>query len=208
MNTQTAEITAAPTSLTIRDLLPIIASLPGACLLHFRRYGYQAAHGARATALGADRVGELLDTGSRDIAVHRLPAGEVAARLHELSPRADECIAFSSLVETVHGPRHLLLLDFACPPSPEAQADLTAFLERAGWRGWLLLSGASYHFVGFDFFTAEGWSRAMGKALLMPGIDVRYIGHRLAGGMGGLRITTHPRKPMMPAVIATIGSSL
>lgn len=189
---------------TVLDLLPALAELPGVRFLNFRRYGYQAAHGARAAALGADRVGELLDTGSRDIAVHRV----AAQSLHDgfdLAPGPDECIALSSLVETVHGPRHLLLLDFACPPSPAAQADLISFLERAGWRGWLLMSGASYHFVGIDLLTVETWTRAMGKALLIPGIDVRYIGHRLAGGMGGLRITAHPRKPTVPFVVATVG---
>ena len=190
---------------TILDLLPVLAGLPYVRFLHFRRYGYQVAHGARAVALGADRVGELLDTGSRDVAVHRLAAEAVAT--YDLVPGDNECIALSSLVETAHGPRHLLLLDFACEPSPEAQADLLAFLERAGWRGWLLMSGASYHFVGLDLLPFETWARAMGKALLIPGIDVRYIGHRLAGGMGGLRVTAHPRKPTVPFVVATVGQS-
>ena len=194
-------ISTAPT--TIQDLVGVIASSPGVCFLHFRRYGLQAAHGDRAAALGADRVGELLSTGGRDVAVHRVPVQDLARCLPQ--PASDQCIALSSLVETVQGPRHLLLLDFAVPPSPEAHADLVAFLERASWRGWLLVSGASYHFVGCELLTVEAWTRAMGLALLIPGVDVRYIGHRLAGGMGGLRLTAHPRKPTIPFVVATVG---
>jgi hypothetical protein len=190
---------------TIADLVEILATLPDVRVLYFRRYGVQLSHDVRAAALHADRGGELLDSGSRDIAVHKISAHSVAEKLPLLVPEVGEAIALSSLVETVHGPRHLLLLDFACPPSPEVQAELSDFLTRAGLHGWLLMSGNSYHFVGIDLLTHADWTRGMGRALLMPGIDVRYIGHRLNGGMGGLRMTAHPLKPTVPFVVEAIG---
>ena len=107
------------------------------------------------------------------------------------------------LIPDRHSAR-LLLLDFAVPCSPEAQTETAACLRACGWRGWLLCSGASYHFIGRDLMGFGEWTKAMAQALLIPGIDVRYMGHSLHRSSGAMRLTTCPLKPTESYVVEVL----
>lgn len=127
-----------------------------------------------------------------------------------LPPTAhDEVIVLDSRVcVPVDGTRWLTILDFAAPPSPVAQAEIVRELNALGWSGLLLLSGASYLFIGAELTDFGSWRRRMAQALLVPGIDYRYIGHCLLRGAGGARLTTCTRKPHTPRVVAVIGAEM
>jgi len=140
--------------------------------------------------LGRQRV---LEGGLERLQDHFIPDGHV--------------LALSSRVETLSGPQHLLVLDFACPPTAEGMHQVVAAVEHHGWRGVVLLTGSSFHFVGTEPLDAEAWRVAMGRALLLTDlIDVRYVGHTLVRGAGAARITACEAKPMVPRVVAVVGS--
>lgn len=124
---------------------------------------------------------------------------EFLARL-ELDP--GQVVALGSRL--LLGAQHLLLLDFAIPCSTQAQDELVGYLQECGWRGWLLESGASYHFIGATPMDPPAWRREMARALLIPGIDVRYMGHALHREMGAVRLTACPLKPTVPFVVAVL----
>lgn len=124
---------------------------------------------------------------------------EFLARL-ELDP--GQVVALGSRL--LLGAQHLLLLDFAIPCSTQAQDELVGYLQECGWRGWLLESGASYHFIGATPMDPPAWRREMARALLIPGIDVRYMGHSLHREQGAVRLTACPLKPTVPFVVAVL----
>lgn len=112
------------------------------------------------------------------------------------SPR--QCITNTGITSFVNDTEHLLLLDFTIPVT----ADNTKILrESINHKGLLVNSGNSYHFYSYQSFTIEDWKQEMYKALLLPGIDFRYIGHRLINGYGNLRITRSESKPVLPVVL-------
>lgn len=134
-----------------------------------------------------------------------VPAGQVAAFLDRPGVADDQVLALnSSMIRSGGNGAELLLLDFAVPVSPEAQAELLHMLTHCGWAGWLLVSGASYHFIGREPMSLERWRRAMARALLIPGIDYRCTGHALYGDRGAVRLTTCPAKPTEPYVVGVL----
>lgn len=136
----------------------------------------------------------------------RVRAHAVQRMIDHYVPDDDHAFALSSRVETVHGQRFLLLLDFACPVGEEQLADVVRACQFNGWRGAVLESGSSYHFMGFEPMEFGAWVAAMGRALLLSGlIDVRYMGHALARGAGALRLHACEAKPTMPRVVALVG---
>ena len=136
----------------------------------------------------------------------RVRAHAVQRIIDHFLPDDDHALALSSRVETVHGQRFLLLLDFACPVGEEQLADVVRACQVNGWRGAVMASGSSYHFLGFEPMEFGAWVAAMGRALLLSGlIDVRYMGHALARGAGALRLHACEAKPTMPRVVALVG---
>lgn len=95
---------------------------------------------------------------------------------------------------------HILLLDFSCPVTDEN----TELLKKELPKGLLVNSGNSYHFYGYEVLDFATWQARMHAALLLHGIDHRYIGHRLLDGYGTLRITPNDHKPHTPEIICEI----
>lgn len=164
---------------------------------------YQPRSGAvaRARAAGLPLAPILLDV-SPDAPEGRVPAHEVALFMGRLELDPGEVVGLGSRLWWGGG--DLLLLDFAVPPSPAAQAELVECIQHAGWSGWLLESGVSYHFIGRTVMGPAVWRREMARALLIPGIDVRYMGHALHREMGAVRLTACPLKPTVPFVVAVL----
>jgi len=118
---------------------------------------------------------------------------------------ADQVLALnSSMLRSGGVGAELLLLDFSVSPSDDAQAELLHMLAHCGWAGWLLVSGASYHFLGREPMSLPKWRRAMARALLIPGIDYRCTGHALYGERGAVRLTTCPAKPTEPYAVGVL----
>jgi hypothetical protein len=101
---------------------------------------------------------------------------------------------------------HIPMMDFVCVPSPRSLDLLVRLLKdlRQG-RGYLLESGRSYHYYGFQLLTEEEWRVFLGKCLLMSGFtDDRYIGHQLADGHCVLRLSSGTLKSSVPTVVAEL----
>ncbi len=114
----------------------------------------------------------------------------------ELKKDDELCTGISSFVSNT---QYLVLLDFTIPVHEENTVLLTKALNPR--KGLLVNSGNSYHFYDYKAYQLEEWKVEMYKALHLPGIDFRYIGHSLLCGYGTLRITTHYNKPILPTII-------
>ena len=96
--------------------------------------------------------------------------------------------------------RYIPMMDFQPTPSAENLELLKEFFKAIGCEGIIVDSGASYHFYGFDFLDYAQWLRFMGKCLLVPWADPRWIGHSVIAGTGVLRISATERKQKLPSV--------
>lgn len=187
--------------LTASTLVAQLAAAPDAPpFFLFVRYRPQSGAARRAIAGGADPVPLLTDIqrygGMATVAVEDV-AGFLAM------PEAPEEV--TALCSPLPGTgRQRLLLDFSAPISDRNEDELCRYVRHCGWKGWLLVSGASYHFIGRDPMPLNAWRRAMARALLIPGIDHRFMGHALHNEEGAVRLTTCPVKPHTPYVIAVL----
>lgn len=189
---------------TAQDLLRTLAILYPTARFMISRYRPQSGAARRAIAAGADPAPLLLDVALAG-EFHFVGAEHLSEIVTRFQCREDEVLALCSRVATDQHGGHLLLLDFAVPPSNEAQAEIERMIGHCDWRGWLLMSGASYHFIGSELFHTTDWRRQMARALLIPGIDHRCSAHALWNGFGGIRVTTCPMKPTLPYVVAEFG---
>jgi hypothetical protein len=216
---------AATPQITAPQVVQVLArhlAAQGVTALQFIRYTPRSGAARRAIAEGADPVPLLMDTeeygtfASAQIgyAVDGSPATEATLRdQYLLAP--DEALALTTTLGMLPRMifRHLMMLDFAEPTSPLATALLRASILHAGWSGYLLASGASYHFLGSDALEVGEWRRQMSRAMLIPGlegrnaIDVRYMAHTLSNDRGGLRITRGAQKSMLPILIERFGGA-
>lgn len=96
--------------------------------------------------------------------------------------------------------RYIPMMDFQLGRSTSHLELLKHFLQRLADKGIIVDSGASYHFYGFDFLDHAQWVKFMGKCLLVPWSDARWIGHSLIAGSGDLRISASELKPKLPVV--------
>lgn len=104
------------------------------------------------------------------------------------------------------GAAHIPMMDFMCVPSPRNLGVLVDLLGnlRQG-RGYLLESGRSYHYYGFQLLVEEAWKVFLGKCLLMSGYtDERYVGHQLVDGHCVLRLSSGKLKASVPTVVAEV----
>jgi hypothetical protein len=100
--------------------------------------------------------------------------------------------------------KYIPMMDFKPPPTANNLELLTEFLKRLACKGVIMDSGASYHFYGFDFFDYAQWREFMGKCLLAPWPDSRWIGHSLIADGGDLRISATELRQKAPSVCAIL----
>jgi hypothetical protein len=100
--------------------------------------------------------------------------------------------------------RYIPMVDFKPSPSEDNLELLKCFLEELACPGSIVDSGGSYHFYGFDFLNERQWIEFMGKCLLVPWSDSRWIAHSLIAGGGDLRISATDQKPKLPSVVAVL----
>lgn len=100
--------------------------------------------------------------------------------------------------------KYIPMMDFKPPPNANNLELLKELLKRLACKGIIVDSGASYHFYGFDFFDYAQWREFMGKCLLAPWPDSRWIGHSLIADGGDLRISATELKQTAPSVCAIL----
>jgi len=210
-----------PTAPRVVQVLAGHLAAQGIASVRFIRYTPRSGAARRAIAEGADPVPLLMDTDEYGVfseapvrhALVGSPATEETVRAqYDLDP--GEALALTTSLGVRPGMvRHLMMLDFREPVSPEATALLRASILHADWSGYLLASGASYHFLGSEPMELEQWRREMARAMLTPGpdgrnaIDVRYMAHTLANDRGGLRITRGAQKSTRPYLLERFGTA-
>ena len=115
---------------------------------------------------------------------------ERIAALIERAPR-DSLFSICSQVQLRGGSiRHIPMMDFLCPKSPEALDVVRRVAARFGVGGGLILeSRRSYHFYGLELLTERGLTRFLASALLFaPVVDQAWIAHQLIDRCCALRI--------------------
>jgi len=215
------EAVQAPKAPQVVQVLAAHLEAQGVTDLRYIRYTPRSGAARRAIAEGADPVPLLMDTDEYGVfsvapirhALVGPPATEETVRAqYDLDPA--EALALTTTLGMRSGMvRHLVMLDFSEPLAEEATRLLISAITQAGWSGYLLASGASYHFLGSDALELGEWHRQMSFAMLTPGlegrnaIDVRYMAHTLFNNRGGLRITRGAQKGMVPHLLASFGSA-
>lgn len=103
-------------------------------------------------------------------------------------------------------PAHVPMLDVEFPPSDENLSYLISCLRALGEQeGAVLLSGASYHYYGYQLLSNSEWQKFMYKSLLLDEVvDTRWVGHRLIDGFSWLRITPKGQHNFIPYVVAEL----
>jgi hypothetical protein len=189
-------------------LQTLVERNPSVAQLRFIRYAPMK--GFRTRARGGSVV-ERAREATRHVhaprRVWRIPAKELNAdRLAAIkSGDARFAVSLRSRVSLRSGAhRHIVMLDFKTPHSPSSTRFLQLTLRSLGGRGVLLRSGASYHYYGFEVLTDADWRGFLHWALLIPGIDVRYVAHCLIEGMAHLRVTAGGSKRTAPRVVALV----
>lgn len=101
---------------------------------------------------------------------------------------------------------HIPMLDIEFAPKDENLSYLISCLRALGEAaGAILISGASYHYYGYNLLTPEAWRKFMYKSLLLDEVvDTRWVGHRLIDGQANLRITPKGEYNFIPYVVAEL----
>lgn len=88
---------------------------------------------------------------------------------------------------------HIPMLDFQCPKSPGNLQLVVDSIKSQGLRGFILDSGGSYHFWGYDVFHGNEWVNFMTVNSGNPLVDQRFIKISQKFGRGSLRISKRER---------------
>jgi hypothetical protein len=137
----------------------------------------------------------VLDHNNR---VHRVPVASLRASFEALLPTLEEQeIAFNSVVYSAgRGVQHVPLVDFQSTKRRDVERGAEALVaEYAAARAALFASGESFHLYLGVLLSRDEWLSFMGRLLLLnppdsrPVTDARWVGRRLIGGYGALRLS-------------------
>lgn len=86
--------------------------------------------------------------------------------------------------------RHIPMIDFHVPPSPENLIIVQSVCRLLGLHpGWILNSGESYHYIGALVVSWESLYDVLSKALVFnPIVDIAWISHQLREKSCSLRV--------------------
>lgn len=125
-----------------------------------------------------------------------------------LKMRKDSNLAvgvFSKVSTTGDEEKHFPLLDFDCEINTKNLEAISRFLQEVAQEtGYLLESGNSYHFYSNHLLTLPELASFLGKCLLFPLTDHRYIGHALIRRSPTLRLTDSQRHKVIPTVVQVL----
>jgi len=98
---------------------------------------------------------------------------------------------------------HIPMLDLEIPARKENLLFAVESIKALGQKkGAILVSGASYHYWGFELLYLDEWQTFMHKSLLLDDVvDRRWVGHRLLDGFSNLRLSEKGNYGFLPYVI-------
>lgn len=103
--------------------------------------------------------------------------------------------------------RHIPEIDFKCSVSDKNLEQIKIKLSEVirTFPGYLIVSGASYHYIGLRLLTEREWEKFIGLCLFCDKeqsvIDLRWCGYQLILGYSNLRIMASDSKPEEPKVV-------
>lgn len=119
----------------------------------------------------------------------------------------DQALALDAKCHVQDGSaNYFAMMDFSAPPNQNNLELLSSFVEGIACDGIIVDSGASYHFYGFELLDYHKWVAFMGKCLLAPWSDSRWIGHSLIENGGDLRISPTRLKQKLPSVVEIVAA--
>ena len=168
-------------------------------------------------AYNGDSPQQIEEQGSNQIWLSRnefLYSEKLSAIIKKL-PLESELGVSSKVLLTSGVSAHLPMMDFRIPRRQDTLSlVIRRLIDVKIYNGWVLNSGASYHFYGLDLLNLDEWQVFMGKCLLtsirknkrdfQQIADFRYIGHSLIRGSNILRITANSNNKHLPIVLAKI----
>lgn len=116
---------------------------------------------------------------------------------------------FNSKVKMNNGSfRHIPQIDFECPVSNKNLNKIKTKLSEIikVFPGYIIYSGASYHYIGLKLLSEREWQKFIGLCLLCKEpekhsvVDIRWCGHQLVRGYSNLRIAPTDLRPEPRAV--------
>ncbi len=109
-------------------------------------------------------------------------------------PKNSALAVTSRITLSDHTRRHIPMIDFRCDPETTSSQRITKWLQEIDHCGGVILRTTnSFHYYGNSLLTDRQWVKFVGHCLLLvPDVDVRYLGHRLTEGWGALRISPDP----------------
>lgn len=141
--------------------------------------------------------------------------GSRLQRLIALLPEQAQLGIFSKVLLNTNEAFHIPMMDFEIEKSETGLNTVLSRLRHVGIsNGWILETGASYHYYGQQLLSHEEWVDFMGVCLLTSIVhtrknieyvaDPRYIGHSLRRGGNVLRLTSRADKNLEPVVVASL----
>src|SRR3989344_1637986 len=129
--------------------------------------------------------------------------GKIEKRVGKLFP--GEAVQALSKVY-VEGAMHIPMLDLEVEAKPENMQFSIDSIKALGQKhGVILMSGASYHYWGFELLTTDEWRAFMHTSLLLDDVvDRRWVGHRLLDGFSNLRLSEKGNYGFSPYIAAML----
>jgi len=202
-NSKTSSLTAYDVVLDIVRAQPGIDSVCSVVYVESENW-LDEVNGTGLTPLALKRALRQ-DAGPRIFA--EIPRGAVlqgALLTRQAQLASNELLGITSRISTQQkGEMHIPMMDFHCAISSKNLGILSELLSETGQEhGFILESGRSYHYYGKEVLTRDQWIGFLGKCLLMKNfVDERYVGHQLVDRHCVLRLSTSPRKPVIPSVV-------
>jgi hypothetical protein len=132
----------------------------------------------------------------------------VSLREAEAEVKPGNMLALSSLVKLRNGEmRHIPMLDFHFAASTRNEALAVSALKALTGknRGFLVQSGKSYHYYGFELLSQAELPKFLARAILLGHIfDRRWISHQIIEGACALRIGSGHGYASLPFVVAQL----
>ncbi|KKT77665.1 MAG: hypothetical protein UW86_C0003G0033 [Microgenomates group bacterium GW2011_GWA1_Microgenomates_45_10] len=116
------------------------------------------------------------------------------ARRHPLDPDLPQRAVFTVINSCVmlvgETMAHIPMMDYRCPVSVANLARIVGDLRLQYQNGWILESGASYHFVSSHIIDPDGWRKWLETMADNPLIDPGFINASRGRDYSSLRITS------------------
>lgn len=150
-----------------------------------------------------------LDLDEGIIKAEQIEKNQISSYLKEYR-KEDSLIGVMSKVLLEDGStKHLIFMDFDCPPTLENLEDAADFIQNIGFSsGYFYNSGQGFHYYYTKIVNEDMWKKTLLEAKKSELVDKNWIEIQLRRGYSVLRLTSNEEKPCIPTIVKTIGEVL